>query len=441
MRRRQFITGRTNRRAFIAALGGAAVSPLMARAQGGPPGPMQTEKPISIAVVTFVSGRAAGPFGLPGRNAAELLVEAINMGGVLPAPYASKGFAGRRLSFTVYDEAGSPGEQAELFRKIHANGAEVVVGYAGSGAAMAVAPIAEELHQLTIVAGAGTSQLYAQRNWNWVFRTQTTTTPDAVGAARYLATLDGMIGIAFGGVNQDYPWGTDSWAEFRAALLQLHPEAKDVGGRFAPLYSAAVEEPLDSLAKAGARLVHSANWGIDLFKLVDAARDRVPTARLVLISGESGLSRLASSVPDGTVIGGRGSHGWLAHDTELNRWFTAAYRDRYEVAPIYPAYGMANALVGLKAAWDKAGPTADPAEVASALAGSSFVGIGSAIDMARANGRQGIAEAAYGTVGRNAATRQIELTDVRRFPADCVNPPDGVTGLKWIESGFPGARC
>jgi branched-chain amino acid transport system substrate-binding protein len=163
------------------------------------------------------------------------------------------------LSLTVYDKAGSPSEQAELFRRIHASGAEVLVGYAGSGAAMAVAPIAEELHQPTVVAGAGTSQVYAQRSWSWVFRTQTTTTPDAVGTARYLATLDGMKGITFGGVNQDYPWGTDSWAEFNAAMLQLHPEAKDVGGRFAPLYSAAVEEPLDSLATAGARLVHSAN--------------------------------------------------------------------------------------------------------------------------------------------------------------------------------------
>ena len=429
------------RRTFIAALGGAAAWPMVARAQGGQPRPMQTEKPVSLAVVTFVSGRAARPFGLPGRNAAELLVEAINTGGVLPAAYASMGFAGRRLSLTVYDEAGSPSEQAELFRKIHASGAEVVVGYAGSGAAMAVAPIAEELHQLTVISGAGTSQLYAQRNWSWVFRTQTTTTPDAVGAARYLATLDGMNAIAFGGVNQDYPWGTDSWAEFLAALLQLHPEARDVGGRFAPLYSAAVEEPLDSLATAGTRLVHSANWGIDLFRLVEVARVRVPAARLALISGESGLSRLASSIPDGTVIGGRGSHGWLARDTELNRWFTAAYRDRYEVAPIYPAYGMANALLGLKAAWDKAGPTADAAEVASALASSSFNGIGSTIAMARANGRQGIAEAAYGTVRRNVATGQIELIDVRRFPADCVNPPDGVTGLKWIENGFPGARC
>ena len=54
--------------------------------------------------------------------------------------------------------------------------------------------------------------------------------------------------------------------------------------------------------------------------------------------------------------------------------------------------------------------------------------------------RQAIAEAAYGTVRRNA-TGQLELVDVRRFPPDCVNPPDGVTGLKWIESGFSGGHC
>lgn len=392
-------------------------------------------------MVTSVSGRAAGPFGLPGRNAAELLVEAINAGGELPGPYSSRGFAERRLSLTVYDEAGSPSEQAELFRSIHANGAEAIVGYVGSGAAMAVAPVAEELRQLTIVSGAGTSQLYAQRRWSWVFRTQTTTTPDAVGAARYVATLPEMSRIAFGGVNQNYPWGTDSWAEFRAALLQLEPEARDVGGHFAPLYSGAVEEPLESLKTAGALLLHSANWGIDLFKLVQAARVRLPSARLFLVSGESGLTRLAASIPDGTVIGGRGSHGWLARDTEMNRWFTASYRDRYEVAPIYPAYGMANALLGLKAAWDKAGPTADPAEVASALAGSMFQGVGSTIAMKRADGRQAIAEAAYATIRRKSAAGQIELVDVRRFPPECVNPPDGVTALKWIESGFSGGRC
>jgi branched-chain amino acid transport system substrate-binding protein len=102
---------------------------------------------------------------------------------------------------------------------------------------------------------------------------------------------------------------------------------------------------------------------------------------------------------------------------------------------------MANALLGLKAAWDRAGNTADPALVASALARSTFQGIATTIAMARSNGRQAIAEAAYGTVRHNSANGQVELVDVRRFPADCVNPPDGVTGLKWIEGGFSGGRC
>lgn len=194
IKRRAFMTG-------LAASTFAAGSTSGALAQQGSQRATQADKPVRIAVVTFLSGRAAGPFGLPGRNAAELLVEAINAGGELPPPYASKGFAGRKILLTVHDEAGSPAEQAELFRRIQTSGAEIVVGYAGSGAAMAIAPIAEELRQLTIISGAGTSQLYAQRSWNWVFRTQTTTTPDAVGAARYVASLPGMNKIAFGGVN------------------------------------------------------------------------------------------------------------------------------------------------------------------------------------------------------------------------------------------------
>ena len=394
------------------------------------------DDPVKIAVVTYVSGGAAGPFGFPARNAAELMVEALNMGDELPAPYEAPGFGGRKLRLNVYDEAGSPAEQVDLFRRIHAQGADVVVGYAGSAVASAIAPVAEELGLLTVISGAGTSQLYAERAWNWVFRTQTTTVTDSIGAARYVAAQPWMAGAAFGGINQDYLWGTDSWTEFRAALLRLRPDAQDLGGHFAPLYSAAVETPLVRLREAGARLIHSGNWGIDLFRLAEMAPQLAPGARLLLVAAESGLSRLAASIPEGAIIGGRGSHGWLARDTALNRWFAASYRDRYEISPIYPSYGVANALLGLKTAWDKAGADASTAEVAAALAGSTFEGIGSTIAMARANGRQAIAEAAYGTVKRHAGSGRIELADVLRFPADSVNPPDGVPGLAWIENGF-----
>ena len=43
-------------------------------------------KAVKIGIVTFLSGAAAGPFGVPARNGAEVLVEGLN-GGKLPAPY------------------------------------------------------------------------------------------------------------------------------------------------------------------------------------------------------------------------------------------------------------------------------------------------------------------------------------------------------------------
>src|SRR5262249_20329174 len=58
--------------------------------------------------------------------------------------------------------------------------------------------------------------------------------------------------------------------------------------------------------------------------------------------------------PDGTIIGARGQHALLAPDNPLKRWFAQTYTDRFSMAPIYPAYDMAQSMLGLKAAWEKA---------------------------------------------------------------------------------------
>src|SRR5260370_40544059 len=64
-------------------------------------------KPVKIGVVTFLSGAAAGPFGVPARNGAELLVEALNAGS-LPAPYTTKGCGGAPISLAcLHDGAGT----------------------------------------------------------------------------------------------------------------------------------------------------------------------------------------------------------------------------------------------------------------------------------------------------------------------------------------------
>ena len=60
------------------------------------------------------------------------------------------------------------------------------------------------------------------------------------------------------------------------------------------------------------------------------------------------------SIPDGVVIGARGPYGPYAPDNELNQWFAKTFEDRYDVPPNYAAYQMAQAILGTKAAWEKA---------------------------------------------------------------------------------------
>src|SRR5690349_6304800 len=65
---------------------------------------------IRLGIVSFLSGAGAGPFGVPARNAAELLVEELN-NGRLPPPYDAKGFGGISLETVFVDENGGASRQ------------------------------------------------------------------------------------------------------------------------------------------------------------------------------------------------------------------------------------------------------------------------------------------------------------------------------------------
>ena len=74
--------GSIERRMFIVGTAASTIGSMMTsgtRAQEASPRATRTDPPIRIAVVTPVSGRAAGPFGLRGRNAAELLAQSAPM--------------------------------------------------------------------------------------------------------------------------------------------------------------------------------------------------------------------------------------------------------------------------------------------------------------------------------------------------------------------------
>jgi branched-chain amino acid transport system substrate-binding protein len=418
---------------------------LLLLALGVPAGAQQT---IKIGVVAYLSGAAAGPFGIPGRNGAEVLIDAIN-GGSLPAPYNTKGIGGAAIDAVFIDEAGSTTKQVEEYRNlVQRQNVDAVVGYISSGNCLAVAPVAEELKMLTVFFDCGTPRIFEDASYKYVFRTAAHSTMDNVAAAHYVAAKFPNI-KGYTGINQNYAWGQDSWRDFELSMQLLMPKAKvTTAPLFPKLFAGQYSAEISALQASNSDVIHSSFWDGDLesFILQAAARGLPQRSTLVLTTGEANMFRLGAKMPDGIVIGGRGPYGVLARDTELNRWFQKTYADRYGTPPVYPSYQMAEAFLGVKVAYDKAAqrtagklPTREQA--IAAFEHAQFEAFGTHINMALGNGHQAITETAYGLYKFDKSTGTASITDVVRFPAECVNPPVGAKSDDWVKGGLKGAKC
>ena len=215
---------------------------------------------VKMAIPTFLTGAGAPAFGIPAKQGAELMVEAINAG-ALPAPYNSVGLAGRKIEALVYDEAGGGTKQVtELRNKVQKDGVDLVVGYISSGTCAAVTRPAEELKVFTILTVCGTSRVFEELNKNpeYVFRAMNHATGNNVGAARYMAAkFKGKIN-GFVGLNQNYAWGQDSWRDFELAMKHLMPEIKPARKQqFPKLFSGQYGSEISALLRSKQNVVNS----------------------------------------------------------------------------------------------------------------------------------------------------------------------------------------
>jgi branched-chain amino acid transport system substrate-binding protein len=410
----------------------------LAQAPAAPPA-VAEQKPFKIGVVTFLSGGAAGPFGVPARNSAEVLVEALNAGKG-PGAYARKGLGGRAIELVFIDEAGGTTKQVSEYREVvQRQNVDAVIGYISSGDCLAVAPVAEELKKLTILFDCGTPRIFEDASYKYVFRTAPHATLDNVAAARYVTEVKPRL-KKVAGINQNYAWGQDSWNDFEAALKALKPDVEVTTSQMPKLGAGQYGAEISALMAGGPEVIHSSFWGgdLDAFVLQASPRGLLKKSTALFTAGETAMYKLAGQIPDGTIIGARGANGVFAPDNELNRWFRTTYQDRHSLPPVYPSYRMAQAILGLKSAYEKAQGTGTEApsqdQVIAAFEGLTFESPSGTVKLAIGKGHQAVSEAVYGTVKN--VNGKVTFVDVRRYPADKVLPPEGVKSADWIKTSL-----
>ena len=415
----------------------------------GAAGTVNAADEFKIGIVSFLSGQAADSFGVPAVNGAKVLIEAFN-NGTAPAPYNKKGFGGMKIVPVYVDENGGATKQVQELRNLYEReNVDVVVGYVGSGDCLAVAPVAEEMKRFLILYDCGTPRIFEEANYKYVFRTASHAAMDNVGAVRYLKARNVKI-EGFNMINQDYAWGHDSLKDFTLSMQVLYPQSKALSDQRPKFGAGQYGTEISQLMSNPADITHSSLWGGDLQAMIlqAAPRGLFKKSQVILTAADHVLTPLGDKMPDGVIIGARGAYGQMAPKSPLNDWWWAEYQKANAgVYPVQAPYRMAQALMGLKLAVEKAmaankkGGKPSIEQIAEALRGSEWEAPAGRIKMALGDGHQAIQSAAFGRTRYDATKKMVVLDDIQRFAAECVNPPANMKSEEWIKAGFPGAKC
>ncbi len=401
----------------------------VAQAQEGKP------EALKLGITTFLSGPAS-VFGVPGQNAAEILIERMNEEG---------GIAGVPVRAIFVDEApGADHVVSEYRRLVQNEGVDVTFAAISSGTCMAIGPVAEDLEQFNIMWDCGTQRIFEEGRQPFAFRTQGYGTPEVLAPLLYLLkTKPDFRTLAV--INQDYAWGRDSWELWKAGMDALKPGVRVVAEMFPRFGSTDFSTEITRLLATRPDVVLSTSWGGELVTLVRQAAERrlFERSTFVLPVAEASMQSLGRAMPAGHVIGARGDH-WNNHprpkDPAAMARFVDGYRQRFNEYPIYPCHHMAQAFSALQAAYAKAieaksGGWPNDLELADAFRGLTFDTPTSTITL-REDG-QGLEEQIVGLSTHAEGAPYAVPKDMVIFPAEMVSTPVGMKSVDWLKTLKP----
>lgn len=389
-------------------------------------------EPLKMGVTSFLSGPAA-ILGDSVTNTAEMLVDQMNQqGGILGE---------RAVDMTLIDEIAEGG--SDRFRQFATEEEmDVVIGYASTSNALEVAPLAEDLEQLTIFHDTGAVNLFEETvtDPHWTFRTGGSLSVEAVGAAQVVANrLTDVESVA--GIHPDYGFGRGNQEMFTSALSNLAPDVEVVAERYPPLLDVNDYTPhIEALRQADPDFIFSVLWGGDLVTFLEQAQAQG------LLEGRTGcffathlFGKHADLIPEGHLMSPRGPHfPYILQNNPLQTKYVEDYTSRFGEPPWgHTAYHFWNAFHAYEAAVEKAhaitGGWPSQEQIIAALEGISLPSpSGHFPAMTRYDGHQGVEPGFFGYASADGPDGNPTLVDPIWLAPELVNPPIDTTHAEWI---------
>jgi branched-chain amino acid transport system substrate-binding protein len=277
---------------------------------------------------------------------------------------------GRKIVILPKDDQGKPDVAKSLLEQAYADdNVDLAIGTSSSGATLAMLPVAEDAKKLLIVEPAVADSITGDK-WNrYIFRTGRNSTQDALAGAVALGKGDVSIGM----LTQDYAFGHDGVAAFKAALETAHSEAKVVFEEYAPFattdFTASAQRLFDALKDRPGRKIIAIIWAgpSPLAKIADLKPERYGIA---LSPGGNILPVMKSYRPfagmEGTIY-----YYYGFPKNPMNDWLVTEHQKDFNIPPDFFTCGGMAAASAVVTAIQKAGGT-DTEKLIAAMEGMEF---------------------------------------------------------------------
>lgn len=328
----------------------------------------EAQAPLKIGVIQGFSG------------ALEAYAKQMLTGFKMGLEYGTKGkneVLGRKIELIVEDDQIKPDVAKRLITKMYADDkVDMVVGTTSSAAALAMLPVAQEFKKILLVEPAVADSITGSA-WNrYVFRTGRNSGQDAISNAKAVA----KPGVTLAAIAQDYAFGRDGVAAYKAAAEKLG--AKMVHEEYAPMaqtdHTSSVQRIIDALKdKPGEKYVFVI-WAGKNPPIEQMAVMKIEKYGIKITTGGNILPVLKATLPLLKAYESlKGMTGGAYYYYELpknpvNDWLVKEHTARFKEPPdFFTCGGFAAAMAALRA-FEKAQST-DTEKLITTMEGMEFM--------------------------------------------------------------------